>query len=62
MRWRRAGLQGEDDIGTIKGEETLAELAQLHDVRANQITAWKVQLLACLVPVPQSGNRRRRRT
>ncbi len=29
----------------LKGERTLAELAQKHDVHANQITQWKSQLL-----------------
>ena len=32
-------------LAAIKGEKTLAELAQLHDVHATQITAWKVQLV-----------------
>ncbi len=32
-------------LAAIKGEKTLAELAQLHDVHPNQITAWKAQLL-----------------
>jgi len=32
-------------LAAIKGEKTLAELAQLHDVHLNQITAWKAQLL-----------------
>ena len=32
-------------LGAIKGEKTLAELAQQHDVHPNQITAWKGQLL-----------------
>ena len=29
----------------MKGEKTLAELAQLYDVHANQITIWRTQLL-----------------
>ncbi len=29
----------------IKGEKTLAELAQQYDVHPNQITAWKAQVL-----------------
>ena len=32
-------------VSAIRGEETLAELAQTHDVHPNQITAWKAQLL-----------------
>lgn len=32
-------------LAAIKGEKTLADLAQLHDVHPNQITAWKAQLL-----------------
>jgi transposase len=31
-------------LAAIKGEKTLAELAQQFDVHANQITAWKAQL------------------
>ncbi len=33
-------------IDAIKGEKTLAELAKLHDVHANQIVDWKNQLLS----------------
>ena len=29
----------------IKGEKTLAELAQMYDVHTTQIAAWKAQLL-----------------
>ena len=32
-------------LAAIKGEKTLAELAQLHDVHPTQITAWKAQLV-----------------
>ena len=32
-------------LAAIKGEKTLTELAQLHDVHTTQIAAWKTQLL-----------------
>ena len=32
-------------LAAIKGEKTLAELAQQYDVHANQITAWRAQVL-----------------
>ena len=32
-------------LAAIKGEKTLVELAQQYDVHANQITAWRAQLL-----------------
>ena len=32
-------------LAAIKGEKTLADLAQQHDVHPNQITAWKAQVL-----------------
>ena len=32
-------------LAAVKGEKTLAELAQLHDVHPTQITAWKAQLV-----------------
>jgi transposase len=32
-------------LAAIKGEKTLAELAQQYDVHPNQITTWKSQLL-----------------
>jgi transposase len=32
-------------IAAVKGDKTLAELAQQHDVHPNQIAEWKTQLL-----------------
>src|SRR3954466_3428418 len=32
-------------LAAVKGEKTLAELAQHFDVHPNQITTWKTQLL-----------------
>ena len=32
-------------VDAIRGEKTLAELAEVHDVHANQINDWKNQLL-----------------
>jgi transposase-like protein len=32
-------------LAAIKGEKTLAELAQPYDVHPTQVTAWKAQLL-----------------
>ena len=32
-------------LAAVKGEKTLAELAQQFDVHPNQITTWKAQLL-----------------
>jgi transposase-like protein len=32
-------------LAVIKGEKTLAELAEQYDVHANQITSWRTQLL-----------------
>lgn len=32
-------------LAAVRGEKTLAELSQLFDVHANQITTWRTQLL-----------------
>ena len=42
-------------LAAIKGEKTLAELAQLFDVHPNQITNWKGQLLDGAAGVFGSG-------
>ncbi len=39
------GFQAKVALAAIKGEKTLAELAQQHDVHPSQITSWKTQLL-----------------
>jgi len=44
-RTHNPGFKAKVALAAIKGEKTLAELAQLHDVHPNQITAWKTQLL-----------------
>ena len=43
-------------LAAIKGEKTLAELAQLHDVHSTQIAAWKAQLLEGAAGVFGSGS------
>ena len=43
-------------IAAIKGEKTLAELAQQFDVHPNQITSWKAQLEGGAADVFGSGS------
>jgi transposase len=43
-------------LAAIKGERTLAELAQLYDDHPNQITAWKAQLVESAADVFGSGS------
>ncbi|CAK0747462.1 transposase [Azospirillaceae bacterium] len=43
-------------LAALKGEKTLAELAQQFDVHPNQITAWRGQLQAGAVEVFGPGS------
>ena len=43
-------------LAAIKGEKTLAGLAQFFDVHPNQITTWKAQLLDGAAGVFGSGS------
>ena len=44
-RTHSAAFKGEVVLAAVRGDKTLAELAQQHDVHPNQITDWKNQLL-----------------
>jgi transposase-like protein len=42
-------------LAALKNDRTIAQLAQQFDVHANQITAWKDQLLASATDVFERG-------
>ena len=43
-------------LAALRGEQTMAELAQKFDVHPNQITQWKTQLLERYAEVFEGGN------
>ena len=43
-------------LAAIKGDKTLAELAQQYDVHPNQITSWKAQLVNAAAGLFSSGS------
>jgi transposase len=44
-RTHAPGFKAKVALAAIKGEKTLAELAQQYDVHPNQITAWKTHVV-----------------
>jgi transposase-like protein len=55
-RTHNAAFKAKVALVAIKGEKTLAELAQLYDVHPTQITAWKAQLLEGAAGLFASGS------
>ena len=52
-----AAFKAKVAMAAMKGDKTLAELAQAFDVHANQITQWKTQLQEGAADVFSSGPR-----
>jgi transposase-like protein len=46
-----AAFKAKVALAAIKGEKTLAELAEQFDIHPNQITQWKSQLQECAAGV-----------
>ena len=61
MRPRRnhtAAFKAKVALAAVKGEKTLAELAEQFDIHPNQITQWKSQLLDATALLAADGQRR----
>ena len=54
-RTHAPGFKAKVALAAIKGEKTMAELAQQYDVHPNQITAWKGQLVEAAAGVFGAG-------
>ena len=54
-RTHAAAFKAKAALAAIKGEKTLAELAQQYDVHPNQSTAWKDQLVEAAAGLFGSG-------
>ncbi len=52
----RRTIQGKGALAALKGDKTLAELAQQFDIHPNPITDWKKQLQVRVADVFDAGN------
>ena len=57
-RNHRPAFKAKVALAAIRGEQTLAELAQQFDVHPNQIKQWKEQLLAGVTEVFDGGGKK----
>ena len=55
-RTHSAAFKAKVALAALKGDRTLAELAQQFDVHPNQITDWKKQLQERVADVFEAGN------
>ena len=54
-----AAFKAKMAVAALKGDKTLAELAEKYDVHGHQITQWKAQLLAGAISVFMSPAEKR---